>query len=591
MSTTRRLDGAIALAFALLLVAFAIVSWQKWPMLTADSARELYVPFRILKGEQIYQDFTYLYGPVAPTLNGWLLGLFGARLEVLYMAGLATLGAIMGLLYLVARQMLRPLPAAAVVFLFFTHFALGRDIAGYVWPYAFAATYGVLLGLVALFGLLRHLRSPHPGWLVLSGLAIGLSTVTKLEYGFAAAGLGAAFLGLRVLFDGRRALGEALLLVGPAIAVAGAIAASVLLRVPLPTVLESVWPVELMKLWNSQSGWHGHAASWAWNLKWVLIHGVILALAFGHQAIGERLKAGGPWRWGLLAVGAAGLALAWRFREGLGFYLTSGHHYWMSPGFLLLFALIAWAAVAAGQAIADRRALPVLAVSWGLLALYGCLVATRTLMTGYNDYMRYQAPVALVAWVALAAIWLPALASRLGLAGARRGTAIMGAIVILLGVRHLGGHLESYTAPHVAVSSVVGTVLAPPAYAEPFNQALAYVKDRVRPGEAVVAAPMEASFYLFSGLPNVMREDNLYYGFLTTEASQHAAIARMRDRRVRFLVVSNYGAFMNQRFGETFMPEIGDWIARECKQVAVYGDEAYRLRIYETPYSSTDSGR
>jgi hypothetical protein len=35
-------------------------------MLTADSARELYVPFQIRHGEVIYRDFAYLYGPVAP---------------------------------------------------------------------------------------------------------------------------------------------------------------------------------------------------------------------------------------------------------------------------------------------------------------------------------------------------------------------------------------------------------------------------------------------------------------------------------------------------------------------------------------------
>ena len=173
-----RLDAGIALAFLLLLLAFIALSWQKWPLITADSARELYVPFQILHGQLIYQDFYYLYGPVAPVLNSTLLALFGARLEVLYAASLLNLAAVMGLLYVLSRQLLGTWPSAAVVFVFFTHFALGRDIWGYAWPYAFAATYGVTLGLVTLIGLARFAATLRHRDLVLSGVAIGLSVVT-----------------------------------------------------------------------------------------------------------------------------------------------------------------------------------------------------------------------------------------------------------------------------------------------------------------------------------------------------------------------------------------------------------------------------
>jgi hypothetical protein len=229
-----RLDGAILAFFAVLFALFVAVSWQKWALVTADSARELYVPFQMLHGQVLYRDFYYLYGPVAPVFNTALLKLFGARLDVLFAASLTNLALVMALLYALARQVLKPLPAAAVLFVFFTHFALGRDIWGYAWPYAFAAAYAVTLGLGVLLALARFAATERLGWLMLAGALAGLSAVTKLEYGFAALGVCALMLAGRALLRRRLPMArpgfqgwalEAAALGLPAVAVAGAIVA------------------------------------------------------------------------------------------------------------------------------------------------------------------------------------------------------------------------------------------------------------------------------------------------------------------------------------------------------------------------------
>lgn len=581
-------DAWVAVAFALLFAAFVAVSWQKWALLTADSARELYVPFQILHGKRIYEDFYYMYGPVAAVFNAGLLKVFGARLEVLYVASLLNLAIVMGLLYTLARHLLKPLPAAAVLFLFFSHFALGRDIWGYAWPYAFAATYSVTFGLFMLVALARFMATGRHGWLVAGGVAIGLSTVTKLEYGFAAAALGAIFLAGRGLL--RRYLPgaapgvrgwalEALALVGPAVVVAGAIAGSVLARVPLSLVLESVWPVTLMKMWGSAGSWHGTAASWLSNAKWLVVDLGVVGAVWGLALLGARSR---------VAAAGAAVALAggaWVLRGALGFYWDNAHVYWVGPGFLLLFAVVGGVVWRIAQVVRSSGRLEATTVLWGLLAAYGCLVAARTLMTGYNDYTRYQAPVALVAWVAAAAIWLPAWLRERGWAfDARIGYAGLAFLALMLGERHLVGHARMYLAPHVPVTSEVGTVLAEPAFGEPFNAALAHVKAHIRPGEAIVAAPIEASFYLFTGIDNVLMEDQLFYGYLPTPESQRAAIRRMGDRNVRFVLVSSYG-FGRMRFGETFMQELAAWLTSACRVAAVYGTDAYRITVYETPFA------
>jgi hypothetical protein len=214
------------------------------------------------------------------------------------------------------------------------------------------------------------------------------------------------------------------------------------------------------------------------------------------------------------------------------------------------------------------------------------MVASRTLMTGYNDYTRYQAPVALIAWVALAAVWLPgALEARGWLPNRRAVTAGLTALLVLLGGRHLAARAQDYTGPHVPVTGTVGTVLAEPAFGEPFNRTVTYLKGHLRPGETIVAATAEASLYTFSGVGNPLMEDQLFYGYLTTPESQMGAIQRMEARHVRYFVLSSYG-FGTMRFGETFMQDLAAWLKSRCRVVATYGSERYRLTIYETPFAS-----
>ncbi|HEY9723530.1 MAG TPA: glycosyltransferase family 39 protein [Oscillatoriaceae cyanobacterium] len=583
MRAERRQDLGILLVFGLLYAAFVAVSWAKWPLLTADSARELYVPFQIRHGQLIYRDFYYLYGPFAPYFSATLLATFGDRLAVLYGASVAETAAILGVLYALARQYLRPLPSAAVLFVFLTHFALGQDIWGYLWPYSFAATDSVLFGLVLLLSLVRYMTTGRLPWLASAGVAIALSVATKIEYGFAAVALGGIFLlgrGLlnRALATKRPYWQEALALLVPCLAVVAVAAGLLFSHVTLATVLESTWPTQLMRMWNSTGMWHGTPSTWLWNLRWFALDGLAIAAALLLPWVASRRLPVAIA--GLAAYVGGGLALAHVER----FYVAQAPTYWMSPTFLLLFGVLGWVLTRLARALRAGEALPDEAVAWGLLAAYGCLIAARTLMTGYNDYTRYQAPVALIAWVALACRWAPAwLASRGALPRPRLSQALLALLVLTLGLRNAVGQVRAYLAPHVAVSGPVGTVLATPDYADPYKQALAYVAAHAGPDDAVVAAPMEASFYLFSGHDNVLREDQLFYGYLVDAEAQRGAIARMRKRHVRYIVLSSYG-FGQKRFGKDYMVDLAAWIRSDCRLVGDYGNPQYRLRIYETPF-------
>lgn len=570
-----REDGVWLGVAGVALLTFLVLTWARWPMLTADSARELYVPFQVLHGAVVYRDFYYLYGPVAPWTLAGLLAVFGERLEVLFVAAGVQVAVVGALLYAVARQVLAPRPSAVVMALFLTHFALGRDLQGYIWPYAFAATFAVAFGLALLLALLRHAATGRRRWLLMAGAAWGLSLVTKLEYGVAATGLVGVYLGLGGRgAPGRLSFPHLAVLLGPAAGLAAAVVGAVLAQVEVATVLESVWPTRLMKLFNSHGTWMGTAVAWRANLAWLALDLAVLAAI----AAAPRLWRAGVRGWGLAAVLpllAAGAAVA-ASPPRLAHLLELGHRTWMSPSFLL-------AAGVGGVALVRMRGRPAefrRHLAWALLAAYVWLVALRTLGMGLNDYTPYQAPVALILWVGLAVAWLPAW---LGTPQPSRGRlALWLCLLLVLGARHGLDLTRTYGGPHEWVRGPVGGVLAPVAFARPFNAVLAGLKQQLRPGDQVVAAPMEASLYLMLGLDNPVKEDQLFYGYLTTPQEEADFIERLGRTRVRFVVLSSYGRG-HREFGVAYMPNLAAWLAQRCRLVASHGDAIYQLRIYQTP--------
>lgn len=581
-SDLRRQDFLLLGLILLALAIFVALTWAQWPLLTADAARELYVPFQIKHGALIYRDFYYLYGPVAPYAWATLLHLFGEHLQVLYVASALHLATIVALLYAVSRQVLKPRASAAVVVLFLSHFALGRDLQGYMWPYAFAATFAVAWGLLLLLAVLRHFVTRRRRWLFVAGLAVGLSCVTKLEFGLAAVCLvgvylcGARYAPLSVerpLLRWR----DALWLGIPAVIVPAVVLLLLLSQMPWATVAESIWPTRLMALWNSGGVWQGTFATWRANVTWFAAVVTMLAAIAGHATwvVWARQR---PW---LLLLGAAVvlglLGTALMNPSRLAFLLERGHQAWVGSSFLLLGSILAIVLVRGLQ----RRMWSTTEVAWALLALYGLLAAARTVLHGLNEYSGYQAPVALIAWVGLAAVWLPrALAP-----AASRGAVGVALAVLLVGIagRHLADVYRLYAAPHVLVSGPYGAVWSPVDIGVPYADTMRHLRQGLQAGETFVAAPMEPSLYLMMGQDNPVKEDQIFFGYLTTPEEQFDFIRRLEQAHVRFFVLSNYQEHAI-RFGVDYMPELGAWLRTECHQEAVYGQGSYRIRVYRTPF-------
>ena len=157
------------------------LTWARWGDLQLDNGRELYVPLEILR-RKLYRDIFYAFGPLAPYAEALLLGLFGQHLYVLYIFGLATTIADALVLFNIGTMVEgRAVGLTAAVAVLLQGFQPTEF--NYVFPWSYAGSLSLLLGLLCLCFTLRHIIHGTGRDLVLAGLAAGLALLCKQEFG------------------------------------------------------------------------------------------------------------------------------------------------------------------------------------------------------------------------------------------------------------------------------------------------------------------------------------------------------------------------------------------------------------------------
>lgn len=211
----RQRAGALLLASSphLLFLALLAASWRRWVVPFQDHGRELETPWRLAKGELLYRDVGWYFGPLPPYLDAAFLRLFGFHADVLVAA--RTLAALLGveaLRRLGLRLGAGPAGAAVVAACVVSLCAFGATGA---WPFPYSAA--ALYGSVALWWALElALGSSSPARTALAALLAGLAAGAKLELA------PAAVLSLLGALWGFRPRREALLGTALAAAVGGA---------------------------------------------------------------------------------------------------------------------------------------------------------------------------------------------------------------------------------------------------------------------------------------------------------------------------------------------------------------------------------
>ncbi len=170
--------AVLAAILALLAVIALAQSWNRWLDPIIDTGRDLYVTDQLTHGTKLYRDIRYQYPPLVPYAMAGMTALIGTSLAAFTAIGIAQSMAIALLLW-VALQRIAGFAAAA---LFVTLSLAGASTwgANFVFPYAYAATIGMLFFVGALAGFVKERH----------GVAIALLVAAswcKIEYAFGAA--------------------------------------------------------------------------------------------------------------------------------------------------------------------------------------------------------------------------------------------------------------------------------------------------------------------------------------------------------------------------------------------------------------------
>ena len=165
-------------------VTMTFVSWQRWTSLIIDIGRETDLPLRILNGEMLYRDVHYIYAPLSPYFNAFLYWLFGAHLNTLILSGFFFSSLLVFLCYKIIRKLLPPMETA-IATSFVIVLCIFKPTGNLILPYSFGGLHAAVFSLTTVLFTLRFAERKRKMDLIIGGIFIGLSGVTKLEFALA----------------------------------------------------------------------------------------------------------------------------------------------------------------------------------------------------------------------------------------------------------------------------------------------------------------------------------------------------------------------------------------------------------------------
>ncbi len=178
-------------------------TWLTWPDILVDFGRELYVPWRLVAGADLYTDLAYFNGPLSPYFNALWFRVFGESVQTLVAVNLVVLALITWALYWTLSHAASRFSALAATAAFLAGLAFIRTNYNFVAPYSHELTHGILILLVGALAVYRFADLGGRGrWAFTVGLCAGLCALSKPEVFVASLalpvglGVGMAVLGL-----------------------------------------------------------------------------------------------------------------------------------------------------------------------------------------------------------------------------------------------------------------------------------------------------------------------------------------------------------------------------------------------------------
>jgi hypothetical protein len=543
----RSVLGATATAAAT--AALFIVSRGKWSDPLIDSGREWIVPDALARGELLYRDVVYWFGPFTPYFQAAFLWVFGSSFSALVAAGAVTAIAVLAVFYAVLRRLTGKREAAqwsalAVPALVFMPNAGGVLLGmGYrIWQAAGFALAGVLLGAGAGRSRARALSA---------GVCAGLAGLCRTEWGLVAAAASALACVVRPRRR-RDGLVDAALVVAAYAATFGAGLGYFLARAGAAAVVNdghvllTGLPSETRHFLIAFSG----LPDWSNGIPELLYSAAMWTGLF--LLVSLLARPSGRDRPKLLR----GLAVVFAILAATA--LAGG------AGGAVLFSsapLVCLAALAAG--LRRRRGSPAAALA--ACGFLGFVLSYRRLF--HIGDSAYVGPPLLFAFVCAAGLLRIAIAShRRGADRARLAAGLRWTVAGLVVVAFAGRAWQYASIEAVPFAGTGRMLSARPEIAREIEELSAAIRGATAAGDGLVVFPEGELLNFLSGRPNPIRHKLYLPGYLTAdnEAAVLDELARARPAAIVLWrrPVSEYDHGL---FGEDYGRQIRAWIERNYR--------------------------
>jgi hypothetical protein len=574
--------GRRAVALAMVAVVFAIllaVSWQKWANLTIDGGREMNTPLRLLRGEQIYTDVYYLYGPFAPYVNAALYALCGIHLNTLYSAGIAASILLLLLIFELGEKLTGLWEAMLATWLVMV-FCVFKQDGNYIFPYTYSAVYGTILGVSAVAAQVRYIRCGQSRPLVLSGVFAGLALICKIEFGFAAT------MSALALVVSERPGGRMRVMVrglAPALAICILTYSALLANVSWDHLVKDtfLWPFdipsELVYFNRAKLGLNDPAKTLRELLSALAMLGlasvtVIVTSAKGAAGSGRSLIRALPPPWARRILLVAGASAAALFLNRLLYHTRWDVSPFRALPVLCLVPIYGYLTrTDSDQAPEPQRR------SLFVLSVYSLAVLARVILRvpSGGAYGAYLLPVPLLLFTHLATgFYRPVLDAFPAAVLRARRTVFVLLITALSGASAVIAY-RYVNADYVPLITARGRAKLAPSDAAAYAGALDFITRGTRPGEYIAAMPEGSSLNFLADRPAPLRYEILTPGFLTADGERRA-IAQLQAKRVRLILLLNRPTkeFGCPAFGQDCYRILGRWIDDNYAPTAVFGERA-----------------
>ena len=174
-------------------VGLWVASRGKWGSVIVDSGREWIVPDCLARGDLLYRDVVYWFGPLTPYLHAFFFRFFGSTFRSLALAGVVSSAVVLATFYEALRRVTRRQEALLAGVLAIPFLLFMPNGGGAVLGMGYRIWHAAALSLLAVSLAVRPSRS----WMRAAGIGClcGLAGLCRIEWGLAAAcGVAIAFL-------------------------------------------------------------------------------------------------------------------------------------------------------------------------------------------------------------------------------------------------------------------------------------------------------------------------------------------------------------------------------------------------------------